>query len=79
MVISALNLKELTNLALPLLLVLIIQMITVVLMAYFLVFKLLGKDYESTVMAAGFVGFGFGATPNALVNMPPYLQSMVHR
>ncbi|GHT61168.1 hypothetical protein AGMMS49531_07870 [Endomicrobiia bacterium] len=69
MVISALNLKELTNLALPLLLMLVIQMIAVVLMAYFLVFKLLGKDYESTVMAAGFVGFGLGATPNALANM----------
>ncbi|GHT35432.1 sodium/glutamate symporter [Endomicrobiia bacterium] len=69
MVISALNLKELTNLALPILLMLVIQMTAVVLMAYFLVFKLLGKDYESTVMAAGFVGFGLGATPNALVNM----------
>ncbi|MDR1523028.1 MAG: hypothetical protein LBS29_03670 [Endomicrobium sp.] len=69
MAISTLNLRQLSDLALPIFVMLIAQMILVVLIAYFFVFKLLGKDYESTVMSAGFVGFGLGATPNALANM----------
>jgi ESS family glutamate:Na+ symporter len=69
MAISTLNLSQLVGLAGPLLLMLSVQMIAIVVIAYFLVFWLLGKDYESTVMFAGFVGFGLGATPNALANM----------
>ncbi|MDR0618002.1 MAG: hypothetical protein LBG23_04530 [Endomicrobium sp.] len=67
--ISTLNLGQLSGLAFPIFVMLVIQMIIVILIAYFLVFKLLGKDYESTIMSAGFVGFGLGATPNALANM----------
>ncbi|MDR2066704.1 MAG: hypothetical protein LBP57_02560 [Endomicrobium sp.] len=69
MAIGTLDLRQLSGLALPIFVMLVIQMIIVILIAYFLVFKLLGKDYESTVMSAGFVGFGLGATPNALANM----------
>lgn len=69
MAIGTLNLRQLSGLALPIFVMLVIQVIIVILIAYFLVFKLLGKDYESTVMSAGFVGFGLGATPNALANM----------
>ncbi|MDR2617157.1 MAG: hypothetical protein LBC22_05095 [Endomicrobium sp.] len=69
MAISTLNLRQLSGLALPIFVMLVIQMIIVILIAYFFVFKLLGKNYESTVMSAGFVGFGLGATPNALANM----------
>jgi ESS family glutamate:Na+ symporter len=30
---------------------------------------LFGRNYDSTVMASGLIGFGLGATPNALVCM----------
>jgi ESS family glutamate:Na+ symporter len=45
------------------------QITLIVLIAYFLVFKLFGRNYDSTVMASGLIGFGLGATPNALVCM----------
>jgi ESS family glutamate:Na+ symporter len=69
MAISTLNLNQLAGLAIPIFVILIVQMVLVLFIAYFFVFKLLGKDYESVVMSAGFVGFGLGATPNALANM----------
>jgi ESS family glutamate:Na+ symporter len=69
MAINALQLYQLINLALPLMLMMIIQMIVILIMAYFVVFRLFGKNYDSAVMAAGLCGFGLGATPNALVCM----------
>ena len=38
-------------------------------LAVFLLFRLLGKDYDAAVMCAGLVGHGLGATPNAVANM----------
>ena len=35
----------------------------------FVVFNVMGRDYEAAVMTAGFVGFGMGATSNAMANM----------
>jgi ESS family glutamate:Na+ symporter len=37
--------------------------------AYFIVFKLLGKDYDAAVMSSGFIGFMLGTTANAMSNM----------
>ncbi|MDR3071690.1 MAG: hypothetical protein LBU29_03775 [Endomicrobium sp.] len=67
--ISTLNLKQLTYLGMPVLFIVVTQIILTLAMAYSFVFLLFGKNYESAVMAAGFVGFGLGATPNALTNM----------
>ena len=39
------------------------------LFAYFVVFNVMGRDYEAAVMTAGFVGFAMGATSNAMANM----------
>jgi ESS family glutamate:Na+ symporter len=69
MAINSLQLWQLVNLALPLVIMMAAQMILIVLIAYFLVFRLFGANYDSTVMASGLVGFGLGATPNALVCM----------
>ena len=38
-------------------------------LAYWVVFRVMGKDYESAVMSAGMIGFGLGATSNALATM----------
>jgi ESS family glutamate:Na+ symporter len=69
MAINSLQLWQLTNLAMPLVVMMAAQMVLIVLIAYFLVFRLFGGNYDSTVMAGGLVGFGLGATPNALVCM----------
>jgi len=37
--------------------------------AYFITFKVMGRDYEAAVMSCGHCGFGMGATPNAMANM----------
>ena len=35
----------------------------------FVVFYVMGRDYDAAVLAAGTCGFGMGATPNAMANM----------
>ena len=37
--------------------------------ARFVVYNIMGRDYEAAVMTAAFCGFGMGATPNAMANM----------
>jgi ESS family glutamate:Na+ symporter len=69
MAINSLQLWQLANLALPLVIMMVAQIALIVIIAYFLVFKLFGGNYDSTVMAGGLIGFGLGATPNALVCM----------
>jgi ESS family glutamate:Na+ symporter len=69
MAINSLQLWQLINLAAPLLAMMVIQVVLILFVAYFLVFRLFGKNYDSAVMASGLCGFGLGATPNALVCM----------
>jgi ESS family glutamate:Na+ symporter len=69
MAINSLQLWQLVNLAAPLLVMMLVQILLILFVAYFLVFRLFGKNYDSTVMASGICGFGLGATPNALVCM----------
>ncbi len=37
--------------------------------AYFVTYRVMGRDYDAAVMAGGHCGFGLGATPNAVANM----------
>ena len=69
MAIVSMKLAQLINLALPLLSMMIVQLIFVLIMAFFLVYLLFGRDYEGSVISAGFIGFMMGATSNALVSM----------
>jgi ESS family glutamate:Na+ symporter len=69
MAINSLQLWQLINLAVPLLAMMVVQVILILFIAYFLVFRLFGKNYDAAVMASGLCGFGLGATPNALVCM----------
>jgi ESS family glutamate:Na+ symporter len=39
------------------------------LFAYYVVFNLMKKDYDASVISAGFIGFGLGATPVGIANM----------
>lgn len=64
-----LRLWELAELALPLLLMLSAQLAIMIFFAYFVVFRVMGRDYDAAVLTSGFCGFGMGATPNAMANM----------
>jgi Na+/glutamate symporter len=69
MAIVSMKLAQLINLALPLFSMMILQLIFVLIMAYFMVYLLFGRDYEASVISAGYIGFMMGATSNALVSM----------
>ncbi len=69
MSMASLNLRELAGAAVPMLLILCGQVVITALFAWWITYRLLGRDYESAVMAAGHCGFGLGATPNAVANM----------
>ncbi|MBR2672956.1 MAG: sodium/glutamate symporter [Oscillospiraceae bacterium] len=64
-----LKLWQLAELALPLILLLAGQTVLMFLFAYFVVFNILGRNYDAAIIAAGTCGFGMGATPNAMANM----------
>jgi ESS family glutamate:Na+ symporter len=69
MALMALKLWELLDLAVPLLIILSVQVAMMGAFAYFLTFRVMGRDYDAAVMAGGHCGFGLGATPNAVANM----------
>jgi glutamate:Na+ symporter, ESS family len=69
MALMTLRLWELANLAIPLTVILVAQVALVAVVAALLVPPVMGRDYESVVMAGGFVGFMLGTTANAMANM----------
>ncbi len=69
MAMITLKLWQLAELALPLIILLSAQLILMMLFTYFVVFNVMGRDYDAAVLSAGTCGFGMGATPNAMANM----------
>lgn len=69
MALMSLKLWELLDLAIPMLAILAVQVTAMGLFAYFVTFRVMGRDYDAAVMAGGHCGFGLGATPNAVANM----------
>ena len=69
--VALMNLKlwELAGLALPLLLNLALQVVVVAVFAYWVVYRLMGRDYDAAVMGGGFIGFMLGTTANAMAVM----------
>ena len=64
-----LKLWQLADLALPLIILLAGQVVLMFIFTYFVVFNIMGRDYDAAVLAAGTCSFGMGATPNAMANM----------
>lgn len=64
-----LKIWQLAGLAVPLVIMLLGQTVLMYVYARFIIFPLMGKDYDAAVLAAGTCGFGMGATPNAMANM----------
>lgn len=69
MALLSLKLWQLTDLAGPVLAILLAQTLTMIVFVYFVTYRVMGKDYDSAVLAAGHCGFGMGATPTAIANM----------
>jgi glutamate:Na+ symporter, ESS family len=69
MALMTLRLWELVDLALPIFAILAAQSALVVLLAVTVTFRVMGRDYDAAVIAAGQCGFQLGATPTAIANM----------
>ena len=65
----SLKLWELSDLAGSLMIILAAQTLVMGLYAWFVTFRIMGKNYDASVLAAGHCGFGMGATPTAVANM----------
>lgn len=64
-----LKLYQLADLAIPMIVILVVNTIISALVVYFVTFNLMGRDYDAAVLTTGHYGFGMGATPNAMANM----------
>ena len=69
MALMNLRLEQLVGLATPLAIMIAVQMALVALIAIFVVWRVMGRDYEAAVMSSGFTGFGLGTSANAMANM----------
>lgn len=69
MALMSLKLWEMAALALPMMAILIVQALAMALYAIFVTYRVMGKNYDAAVLAAGHCGFGLGATPTAIANM----------
>ena len=67
--LMTLRLWELAGLLGGVVIVVAAQVLFMVVISYFVVFRILGSNYDAAVMCAGLCGHGLGATPSAIVNM----------
>ncbi|WP_417469678.1 sodium/glutamate symporter [Maricaulis sp.] len=67
--LMSLQLWTLSGLGLALILILAVQALAAVVFTVFVLFPLMGRDYNAAVLSAGFAGFVLGATPTAIANM----------
>jgi ESS family glutamate:Na+ symporter len=71
---AGLNLVELAATALPMLVILIVQIALMGVFALTITFRAMGRDYDAAVMSAGHCGFALGATSNAMATMLTVVQ-----
>lgn len=63
------KLWKIVDLALPMIIILVAQMILMTLFAIFVTFPIMGKDFDAAIITSGQCGFGLGAVPTAMANM----------
>ena len=63
------ELWKLIDLAVPMFLILLAQMILITLYGIFVNFRFMGRNFDAAVMTVGMTGFGLGAVPTAMANM----------
>lgn len=69
MALMGMRLIDLVSLAGPLLVILALQAVAMTLYAVFVTFRVMGRDYDAAVLAAGHVGFALSSTAAALAIM----------
>lgn len=69
MALSGLKLWQLIDLALPMIVALAAEVVLMVIFSWLVVFPIMGRNYNAAMITAGFIGFGMGATSNAMANM----------
>ena len=67
--LTTLKLWEIVHIAVPLAIIVMIQVVLVAVLCVWPVFRLMGRDYEGAVISSGFCGFMLGTTANAMANM----------
>ena len=75
MALMSMKLWQLIDLAIPLIIILLVQTTLMAFFAYFITFNIMGRDYDAAVMSTGHCGFGLGATPNAMANMETFTRA----
>ncbi len=74
MAMMALKFWEIGNESLFILVNIVIQMVLILLFTVFVIFRVLGKNYDAAVISAGYIGSAMGATPTAMANMAAVTQ-----
>jgi ESS family glutamate:Na+ symporter len=69
MALMGMRLIDLASLAGPLLVILLLQTVAMALYAVFVTFRVMGRDYDAAILAAGHVGFALSSTAAALAIM----------
>jgi ESS family glutamate:Na+ symporter len=69
MSLMSLQLWTLLGLAAPIIIILLAQTVAITSFCIFVVFRLLGRNYDAAVIVSGYAGLALGATPTAIANM----------
>lgn len=69
MSLMSMQLWTLVDLAGPIFTILIAQFLIAIMVTLFIIFPLMGRNYDAAVVSAGFGGISLGSTPTAMANM----------
>ncbi len=69
MAMMSLKFWEIGNESLFIIINILAQTIAIILFTVFVLFKVLGKNYDAAVISAGYIGSAMGATPTAMANI----------
>ncbi|MDC0535533.1 sodium/glutamate symporter, partial [Francisellaceae bacterium] len=69
MSLMSMRIWELVDLAGPMLIILLMQLIFAILYIILIVFRAMGKNYDAAVICGGFGGIALGSTSTAMINM----------
>lgn len=78
MSLMSMDFLSLVNSASFLLVMIIAQSLAITLFTVYVIFRIMGKDYDAAVISSGFLGLGLGATPVAIANMDAITRKFGH-
>lgn len=69
MTIIALELWTIFDVALPIIIIILLEAVVTIAFAYVVVFRFMGKNYDAAMMTTGFIGYAMGSSSNAMAAM----------